>query len=310
MAERRADLDTPWKDVLVQLLPEALALFVPTLHADIDSTVPVRWLDKELQQVAPDAATGRRIADLLVAVALTDGREQWLLVHLEVQAQHDPAFARRVFIEHVRLLDRYGQEVVSIALLVDPSPRWRPDHYAVGRPESRVVFTFTTVKLLDWRGREEELRRLPNPFALVVRAHLAALATRRRRGERFDPKLGLVKDLLAAGHPPDRVAGLLRFVDWVLQLPREQDAPFRRAVQEYVEEQHMPYVTSFERLAKEEGRMAGKAEVLAGMVESWYDAELAAAVRECNDAALLDAVAEALRRRASESEVRTILQRQ
>ena len=58
------DGDTPWKDVLARMLPEAIALFMPSLHPDVDWSRGYSLLDKELQQVAPDAESGRRTVEL------------------------------------------------------------------------------------------------------------------------------------------------------------------------------------------------------------------------------------------------------
>jgi len=49
------------------------------------------------------------------------------------------------------------------------------------------------------------------------------------------------------------VLELFRFIDWVLALPRKMELNFRTALQELQEEKKMPYVTSIERLAREEG---------------------------------------------------------
>jgi predicted transposase YdaD len=43
------------------------------------------------------------------------------------------------------------------------------------------------------------------------------------------------------------------FIDYILQLPEHLAVQLRRAVESIEEELNMPYVTSFERLAKQEG---------------------------------------------------------
>lgn len=226
MREQAADFDTPWKETLEQFLPDALALFLPGLHADIDWSQGYRFLDKELQQIAPEAAGGRRIVDALAQVWLNDGALEWLLLHVEVQGQRDALFPKRMFIYHTRLLDRFDRDVVSIAILTDTVKGWRPGRFTRGRPESLITFDYTAVKLLDWRSRWQELEASTNPFAVVVRAHLAALATRRDVSGRFGPKLALVRELYERGYTREQVIGLFRFIDWVMRLPREQDQAF------------------------------------------------------------------------------------
>src|SRR5579862_9327214 len=132
-------------------------------------------LDKELQQLLPKSARGRRTVDLLVKVWRLDGSEAWVLIHIEVQARRERDFGLRMFVYNARIADRYNQEVVSLAVLVDGSPSWRPDSYEWELWGCRKRLDFPIVKLLDFRGREAELENDGNPFAIVVLAHLKAL---------------------------------------------------------------------------------------------------------------------------------------
>lgn len=97
-----------------------------------------------------DAELGRRYADKLLKVFLIDGSEEWLLVHIEAQGQRDADFARRMFVYAYRLFDRYAREIVSLAVLTDQTPGWRPRRFAVGRWGSRLGLTFPSVKLTDY----------------------------------------------------------------------------------------------------------------------------------------------------------------
>jgi len=63
----------------------------------------------------------------------------------------------------------------------------------------------------------------------------------------------LVRLLYERGWAREEVLELFRFIDWVLALPREMEMSFRTALHTLQEEKKMPYVTSIERLAREEG---------------------------------------------------------
>ena len=104
------DFDSPWKEALEQALPEFLALFFPPAHAGIDWSRGYRFRDKELQQVVRDAELGRRYADKLAEVYTLDGKEAWVLVHIEIQGQAGPGFAERMYVYHYRLFDRYRRD--------------------------------------------------------------------------------------------------------------------------------------------------------------------------------------------------------
>jgi hypothetical protein len=130
--ESRGDLDSPWKETLEHFLEPALAFFFPHVHERIDWSRGYVSLDKELQQVVRNARLGRRLADKLFKVWRKDGREAWLLIHVEVQGRKERDFPERMFTYNYRIYDRYHRPVVGLAILCDADPRWRPDHFEVG----------------------------------------------------------------------------------------------------------------------------------------------------------------------------------
>jgi hypothetical protein len=107
------------------LLRAFLAFFFPAIHARIDWSRGYEPLDKELQQIMPDADTGRRYVDKLVKVWRKDGVEQWVLIHVEIQHISDEAFPERMFVYNYRLRDRYQRKIASLAMLGDDVADWR-----------------------------------------------------------------------------------------------------------------------------------------------------------------------------------------
>jgi hypothetical protein len=75
MTEPRADLDSPWKDILRAYFPQAIQFFFPNTAALVDWEQPYEFLDKEFQSIARDAEVGRRYADQLVKVWLLGGEQ-------------------------------------------------------------------------------------------------------------------------------------------------------------------------------------------------------------------------------------------
>ena len=92
------DFDSPWKEILEVYFEPFMALFFSEACRQIDWERGHEFLDKELRQITRDAEMGRRTADKLVKVWLRDGRETWIFVHIEVQAQVDPDFEERMFV--------------------------------------------------------------------------------------------------------------------------------------------------------------------------------------------------------------------
>ncbi|WP_254507723.1 hypothetical protein [Anatilimnocola floriformis] len=120
------DFDSPWKEALDGYLQSFIALFFPVMHDEIDWSRGYETLDKELQQITPDAEDGRRYVDKLVQVWRLSGEPEWVLIHVEVQGQEEAAFAQRMFVYNCRLVERYNKPVVSLAVLADENPNWAP----------------------------------------------------------------------------------------------------------------------------------------------------------------------------------------
>ncbi|MEM7534825.1 MAG: hypothetical protein AAF639_21795 [Chloroflexota bacterium] len=112
----KADYDSPWKDSLEDF-EEFILFYVPELYDFIDWTKPPEFLDKEFQQIARDATTGRRYADKLVRVWTKDGDPLHVLNHIEIQGSREAGFEERMYIYHYRIYDKYRIPVVSIAIL-------------------------------------------------------------------------------------------------------------------------------------------------------------------------------------------------
>jgi hypothetical protein len=189
------DYDSPWKEALAVYFEAFLAFFFPALHADIDWTHGYEMLDKELQQIAPDAEVGSRTVDALVKVWLHSGDEAWILIHVEVQTWEEPGFAKRMFVYNYRLLDRYNQPAVSLAILADERASWRPNKYESSVHGCTTTFAFPIEKLIDRAADWQALEQNPNPFALIALAYLKAQETRRDPDTRVTWKIRLVKDV-------------------------------------------------------------------------------------------------------------------
>jgi hypothetical protein len=242
------DFDSPWKEALELYFPAFLLLFFPDIHADIDWSRGHEFLDKELQKIVPKAARGRLYVDKLAKVWRKDGREAWVLIHVEVQTQPDPGFARRMYDYNTRIFHRYNRTVVSLAILADDDSGWRPDHYRAELWGWSVQMNWPPVKLLDYADRVAELEQSKNPFAAVVLAHLKALETRHDVVRRRDWKFRLARGLYERGFSKEDVRQLCRLIDWFMELPFAMERQLEQELAEYEEGRRVPYVTSFERV--------------------------------------------------------------
>ncbi len=258
------DYDSPWKEALDYYLPAFLLLLYPHIHADIDWSRGYEALDKELQKVAPKAERGRRYVDKLFKVWLKDGAEAYVLIHVEVQLKPEKQFPHRMFVYNRRIGEGYNREVVSLAVLADDDPAWRPDHYEEGRWGCRASLDFLPTKLLDFAGREAELEADKNPFAKVVLAHLKARQTRRDPDERRAWKFRLVRGLYERGFKAEDVRKLFRLIDWLMELPPAVDDLFWQDVESYKESRRMPFITTPERMGIKKGQLRSIESILRG----------------------------------------------
>ncbi|EIC19789.1 RpnC/YadD family protein [Thiorhodovibrio frisius] len=137
------DYDSPWKEALEKFFPEFLALLFPAIHAEIDWSKGVQFLDKEFQQIVREAKTARRYADKLVGVTRRDETPVWVLAHVEVQGDPETVFAERMFTYHYKIRDVYQVPVASLAVLADNQNIWGKTfakHLANIWGQARIVF--------------------------------------------------------------------------------------------------------------------------------------------------------------------------
>jgi hypothetical protein len=147
--------------------------------------------------------------------------------------------------------------VVSLAVLGDASPTWRPTRYEQNLWGCRVGIEFPVVKLRDYAARWDALEASDNPFATAVMAHLQARATRRNPEDRLQWKLRLIRRLYERGYARQDVLELFRFIDWVLPLPTDLEARLQAELVQLERERQMPYITSIERMGIEKGLQQG-----------------------------------------------------
>ncbi len=150
MADRQ-DADSPWKSILRTYFPEAIEFFFPDIAKTIDWQIPPVFLDKEFQQLSPNAEVGKRYADQLVQVKLKRGKLLILLLHLEIQANKEIKFEERMLTYALRIYDFFHQPACSLAILCDSNAKWQPQKYILAIPGSKLTFEFTTIKLLDYQ---------------------------------------------------------------------------------------------------------------------------------------------------------------
>jgi hypothetical protein len=116
---------------------------------------------------------------------------------------------------------------------------------------------------------------------LLARAQIEALRTAGDAEGRYRAKWLLVRGLYDLGYNTKQIREIIRLVDWMMHLRVDLEQQFRQELHAFEEEQKMPYVTSFERLAKAEGFLMQLTELCGPLRE-----ETETRIRELSDAQL------------------------
>jgi hypothetical protein len=257
-------IDAPRKFAIEVFLEPCLNLCFPAVHALINWSCPPQFLDTELQKLAPEHAQGGLLVDRLIQARLLTGQDVRFFIHVEVQGQPQRIFPERMWIYHYRLVDKYGPNVISLAVLADADPNWRPNVYHTELAGCIRHFEFPIFKVLDFADPVGVFERTGNPFALVIAAHQAALRTHGEPELRYEERFRLVRQLRREGLSKGEVGHLTRLLMWLTRLPREMELRFREEWDKLPSGERVMTIddlkTPWEEFAMEEGHAKGLAE--------------------------------------------------
>ncbi len=127
----------------------------------------------------------------------------------------------------------------------------------------------------------------------------------RSPADRKSWKLRLVKGLYERGMDAEDVRQLLRFIDWIMDLPQELEQRFQQELTAYQQEKHMPFITIFERVGMEKGLLEG-IEACLRMKFGEEGLELMPDLRELHDHELLSRILNAIETAASPDDLRRV----
>jgi predicted transposase YdaD len=149
------------------------------------------------------------------------GKEEWILVHIEVQGSNDKQFEKRMFTYYYRILDKYDRDIASLAILTDKRKKNRPTKYEREFLDTSLQFKFKTYKVLD--AKTEELEASENPFAMVILVVQTALKKGTISEESmYNLKIELVKKLLRKNFPKPKIDALLRFLKLYVRFEKKE----------------------------------------------------------------------------------------
>jgi hypothetical protein len=290
------DYDSPWKEVLDRFFALVLSFLLPRAHDDIDWTKDHESLETELRRALPESEVGLKRLDKLVKV-FRKGAGDPAYLHVEAQMFPEDDFERRMYVYNSKAEEVYNSPVVSFAILGDEKADWRPRRYRFELWGCTRTFTFPSVKLLGWRGKERKLEKHENPFAVFVLAHLQTLATRHDEENRARWKERLMANIVARPLGNEDRREWLRLIDWLMELPRERNQRVWESIYQLERQKGnlMPFLSYFEQReldAEKRGLLKGIQALLSLRLPEQEKALLARAER-VNDLELLRRVLDA-----------------
>jgi len=274
---RRKD-DILWKGILEDVFDDFLRFLNPEADTILDLNKKVVFLDKELEQVFPpeNDEYAPKVVDKLVKVFTKSGKEEWVLVHIEVQGQFNTNFAQRMFTYFYRILDKYNKPITAYAIFTEANPIGRPDIFESAFMGTSVQYKFNTYKIAA--QSEKELLASDNPFALVVLTAKTAMQGKDIKDDRerdellFGLKLNLAKQLLVKQITKDKVRVLMNFLKYYVRFENPDiNAKFEQEVEILTERSTTMGIEELlldraKREGKAEGKAEGKQDVIENMI--------------------------------------------
>ncbi len=215
--------DALWKGLIEDLFDDFLRFYFPESVDLFDFNRKFVFLDKELEQLFPQSQDdfNPNYVDKLVKVFTKKGKEEWILIHIEVQGSRDKNFAKRMFTYRYRILDKYDKPITSLAILADKYKSYKPNVYRYELMRNELYYKFNIYKVLD--ANEKELKQSDNPFAVVVRVVQTALKKDKLSDNQlFDLKLELVKELLKKNFTKEKIRNLLQFLKLYIRFDNQE----------------------------------------------------------------------------------------
>jgi hypothetical protein len=179
------DYDNNWKEIISdggESTQDFLAFFMPKLHADIDFTYPIDFLEQELYDLIQPADRDK-IVDKLLRVRLKTGEDKWIFIHIEFQTSAEKDFSARMYHYYRLIRAKYDKDLTALVIYTGKSKPRLYDHYKEENYGTGIYYYFNTYQVL--KQKEAELLANPNPFALVVLANYYVLKTTAKQRKRL-----------------------------------------------------------------------------------------------------------------------------
>ncbi|MGB0930459.1 MAG: hypothetical protein ACPGVB_06775 [Chitinophagales bacterium] len=251
MPSKNIDHDTRWKEIIEHLFEDFVAFFMPDLFEEIDFSRKPEFLKQELYKIIaiPENAD-KKINDSLVKVYLKNNTEQWILIHIEVQTDHETTFSERMFTYFYRIFDKFKiKEITAIALFVGENVPKDYNQFTNKYFGTEISYKYNAYQVR--KQNEKELQKSKNPFAIAVLAALYIIKTKRNFDNRLKLKTALIdfiqKRVKAGNFPKSVIVPLVSFVMNLMRLDEKREILFKNHFYKTLKDKSMITLTDYDR---------------------------------------------------------------
>lgn len=221
------DKDGIWKDALKRYLPLLLKRTMPELHNDVDFSQKVKFLDKELQDTIQvtlaEEHNSAKFIDSLVELPLKSGKNQWVLLHVEVQGKGGEDISYRMTLYCCLIFAHYRRMPVALAILTDKRPsNETPGKFEFSEYGTKLLYKYNLFEVYD--QDDEKLLNSDNPFDSFIYAakKYSDYMSSENQKIKLEYLLKISRNLYERGLNAKERAGIIVFVSRLINLEDEE----------------------------------------------------------------------------------------
>ena len=202
------------KSAFEEAFPDLLRFFFKNADLIFDMDRGFEFLDKELKELFPELERrgGARFVDMLVKTFGADGSEKWMLVHIEIQAQHDTNFGHRMFQYFYRIFDRYQVPITAISVFTGEKSQVCSSEFQYEFLGTTLQYKFNTYHIQD--HSEQELLAMDNRFSLIILATQKTLiSSKLSLRELAEHRFNIAKAMICSNkYSPEQIKRFMLFL--------------------------------------------------------------------------------------------------
>ena len=221
------NFDGIWKEFIRNFWPIILRDFIPDLYEAADIERGAEFLDKEMHEISQEAdgeseAVSKWYVDNLLKIYLKDGREEWVLLHIEVQGKGGEIISLRMFRYSCMIFLKYGKHPAAMAILTAKRPKKEgdPSIYRADVFGTKTEYSYHTVKAYEYD--DDELLASDSPVKLFIYAVKVAAKYRRSDRKKLEYMLKVMRVLKSKDWSDRDCRMFMRFLEFLMMNSRKE----------------------------------------------------------------------------------------